>query len=188
MQVLPTTAPTEVSDDPAGTQESDSPSGLPADVETYYKTMVYIEGTAQLMAKLDLATLSNDSTGFLPLFAIPGFMDNRVYATEETLLPDGLAPAWTMALEAKDGILQSFEALLMTTITQAEFSQQLDASEALASEAVAQTEAIAASDYGATAESFALANRAALTEMGEDYQAFASLILVGQSQGEGGSD
>ena len=74
-------------------------------------------------------------------------MDNRVYATEETPIPDGLAPAWARAIEARDGILQAFEALLMTA-NQDDFLAQLGASLALASEAVAETEANSASDYG----------------------------------------
>ncbi len=169
------------------TQESDSPSGLPTDVETYYKTMVFIEGTAQLMGKFDLAAMSSDSTGFLPLIAIPGVMDDRVLATEQTSLPDGLAPAWKKALEARDGILQAFE-MLLTTNSQDNYIKQMGDSLILASQAVAETEAIAASDYGATAESIALANRAALTEMGEAYQTFASMMLVIQSQGEENSE
>jgi hypothetical protein len=183
--VSPTAAPAEPLDSSGSTQESDSSSGLPADLETYYKTMVFIEGTAQLMSKFDLAALSDDSTGMLALIAIPGIMDDRVIATEESPLPDSLAPAWTKALEARDGILEAYEALL-TTASQEDFIQQLGDSEFLASQAVTETEGILAST-GAAEENIALANRAALTEMGEAYQAYASLILVGQSISNEGS-
>ena len=187
IQGPPTAASAELPDRPADTQESDSPSGLPTDVETYYKTMVFIEGTAQIMGNFDLTT-TGEAAGILPLMSIPGVMDNRVIETEETPLPDGLAPAWEKALEASDRILGAFENLMMVSITQDEFIQQLDAIEALASEAVAETEAIAASDYGATTESIALANRAALTEMGEAYQSLASMMLMIQSQSEENSE
>ena len=55
-------------------------------------------------------------------------------------------------------------------------------STALASEAVAEAEAVLAAQYGASSDEIAAANRAALTEMGEAYQTFASMILSGQSQ------
>jgi hypothetical protein len=179
-QQPPAAALVEVSDEPTSAPAADSSSGLPADLETYYKTMVFIEGTAQLMSKFDLAAVSDDSAGFLPLIAIPGTMDDRVLATEKTSLPDGLAPSWEKALEARDGILQAFETLL-TTNSQDNYIKQMGDSLILASEAVAETEAIAASNYGATSESIALANRAALTEMGEAYQTFASMSLLLQS-------
>jgi hypothetical protein len=185
VQQLPAAA-TKSLELPTDLPASEGESGMPADIETYYKTMVFIEGTAQLMAKLDLASLSNDSTGFFPLIAMPGIMDDRVIATEQTPLPDGLAPSWAKAVEAHDGIQQAFETLLMTT-NQDNFLAQIGASLALASEAVSEAEAIAVSDFGATAESVALANRAALTEMGEAYQQFASMILVGQSQADDGA-
>jgi hypothetical protein len=183
----PPTAAVQSLDELADAPAADSPSGLPADFEIYYKTMVFIEGTAQLMSKFDLAAMSDESTGLLALVAIPGIMDDRVIATEESPLPESLAPAWSNALEARDGILQAFETLLMTA-NQDDFLAQLGDSLALASQAVVETESVAASDFGATAESIALANRAALTEMGEAYQTFASMGLLLQSQGEGGSD
>ena len=183
----PPTAAVQSLDEPTSAPAGDSTSGLPADLETYYKTMVFIEGTAQLMGKFDLTAMSNDSTAFLPLIAIPGVMDDRVLATEKTSLPDGLAPSWEKALEARDGILQAFETLL-TTNSQDNFIKQMGDNLILASEAVAETEAIAASDYGATAESIALANRAALTEMGEAYQTLASMGLLLQSQSDENSE
>jgi hypothetical protein len=165
-----------------GIASSDSPSSLPADLESYYKTMVFIEGTAQLMSKFDLTTLSDGNTGMLALIAIPGIMDDRVIATEDTPLPDELAPAWNTALEARDGILKAYEALL-TTASQEDFIKQLNASESLASQAVTETESILAA-AGTSGESLAQSHRAALTEMGEAYQNFTSLILVGQSQNQ----
>ena len=181
-QQPPAAAAVEMSDEPTSAPAGDSTSGLPADLETYYKTMVFIEGTAQLMSKFDLAALSEDSTGMLALIAIPGIMDDRVIATEDTPLPESLAGAWDKALEARDGILEAYVALL-TTASQEDFLKQLGASEALASQAVAETEGILTA-AGASGDSIALANRAALTEMGEAYQAYASMILVGQSQSE----
>jgi len=187
MPVQPTTPAVESLDEPSSVIVESNTSGLPADFETYYKTMVFIEGTAQLMGKFDLTAMSNDSTAFLPLIAIPGVMDDRVLTTEQTSLPDGLAPSWEKALEARDGILQAFE-MLLTTNSHDNFIKQMGDNLILASEAVALTEAIAASDYGATAESIALANRAALTEMGEAYQTFASMGLLLQSQSDENSE
>jgi len=180
-QQLPAAAaPVEVSDEPASTPAGDSTSGLPADLETYYKTMVFIEGTAQLMKKFDIAALSQDNTGLLALIAIPGIMDDRVIITEETPLPAGLDSAWSKALEARDGILEAYEALL-TTWLQEDYIKQLDISESLASQAVADTELILAS-AGSSEDSIALSNRAALTEMGEAYQTYVSMILVIESE------
>ncbi len=181
-QQPPAAAAVEMSDEPTSAPAGDSTSGLPADLETYYKTMVFIEGTAQLMTKFDLASLSKDSTGMLALIAIPGIMDDRVIATEETRLPESLVSAWDKALEARDGVLVAYEVLL-TTASQEEFLKQLGVSEALAFQAAAEAEGILTA-AGASGDSIALANRAALTEMGEAYQAYASMILVGQSQSE----
>jgi hypothetical protein len=180
VQVSPTAALADSLDSSGSTQESDNNSGLPADVETYYKTMVLIEGTAQLMKKFDLTALSGDSTGMLALIAIPGIMDDRVIATEETPLPAGLDSAWSKALEARDGILEAYEALL-TTWLEEDYLKQLDASESLASQAVAETEVILVS-AGSSEDSVALSNRAALTEMGEAYQTYVSMILVIESE------
>ena len=180
IQVSPTAALGESLDSSGSTQESNSASGLPADLETYYKTMVFIEGTAQLMKKFDIAALSEDNTGLLALIAIPGIMDDRVIITEETPLPAGLDSAWSKALEARDGILEAYEALL-TTWLQEDYIKQLDISESLASQAVADTELILAS-AGSSEDSIALSNRAALTEMGEAYQTYVSMILVIESE------
>jgi hypothetical protein len=181
-QQPPAPAAVEMSDEPTSAPAGDSTSGLPADLETYYKTMVFIEGTAQLMTKFDLDSLSKDSTGMLALIAIPGIMDDRVLATEDTPLPAGFESAWSKALEARDGILKAYEALL-TTWLEEDFITQLGVSETLASQALAETEVVLAA-AGASGDSIALAKRAALTEMGEAYQAYASMILVGKSQSE----
>jgi hypothetical protein len=193
-QTSPTTEPGEFQADagsettaaPDSSIVSDGTPGLPADAEAYYKTMVYIEGTAQLMSKFDLAALNNNSTGFISLISIPGLMDDRVIATEHSSLPLDLAPAWEKALEARDGILGAMESLLTASISQDEFNIQIGSISDLASQAVAETEGILASN-GTNEESIALAHRAALTEMGEVYQSIASLYVVGQSQNEGES-
>lgn len=176
----PSAATIEVSDESTTNPAEGLTSGLPIDLETYYKTIVFIEGTAQLMSKFDIAALRENNTGMLALIAIPGIMDDRIIATEQTPLPAGLDAAWSKALEARDGILMAYETLL-TTWLQEDYTKQLSACESLASEAKAETEVLLASG-GASEDSIALANRAALTEMGEAYQSYVSMILVGESE------
>ncbi len=168
---------------------SDNTSDLSTDVEIYYKTMVYIEGTAQLMTKFDWGSMTEDNQGVIvSMMAIPGFMDNRIFATQQTSLPAELTSPWKISLQARDQILASLEALLMISLTQEEFSNQIEASLTLATAAVAETEEIMRSSHDASEDMITIAKRAALTEMGEDFQSIASFFLTAQSQGEEKSD
>lgn len=171
------TAATGLADTPAAV----STSGLPANEEAYYKTMVFIQGTAQMMGKFNLAAISDNSAGVLALIVIPGLMDDRVMETEKSPLPADLSGAWGNALDARDGILGALEGLLSATLSQDEYDQQIGSITELASQAVADAEGVLSAG-GASTESIALANRAALTEMGEAYQTIASLYVAGQSQ------
>lgn len=165
---------------PDGVVAGPSESGLPADVETYYKTMVFIEGTAQLMAKFDLASLTTNQAAFAPLMMIPGVMDDKVIWAQKESLPGSLASAWGKALEAEQGLIAALENLLMMQLSQQEFLQVVAENSALASEAVAETEAVLARE-GASAQAIEALKRAALSEMGEAYQTFASLLAAGQT-------
>lgn len=182
------TVTTEVGPEAAQPTQSENVSGLPADAEAYYQTMVFIEGTGQLLAKLDLAQIqaSDNQTAFVGLFAMPGVMDDRVLAVQQSPVPDALAPAWDEALQSEGGMSQALTALL-TTFSQDDFDKEIAANTAQASEAVSKAEAVLASDYGADEGTILTAKRAALTDMGQTYQAFASAILVGESQSGGGS-
>jgi hypothetical protein len=164
-----------------------SVSGLSADVETYYKTMVFIEGTAQLMAKIDLASItsSDNQAVFLPLMTMPGVMDDRVIAAQQIPVPAGFEAAWEKATEAEAGLTQALQESLMA-YSQEDFLQAVSSNGVLASEAVADAEAVLGSQ-GVSSDDIATANRAALTEMGEAYQAFASFIAAGQAQSDDGS-
>lgn len=162
-------------------------SGQPSEVETYFKTIIFIEGTGQLMRNIDLAQLASNSVEFMPLFSIPGVMDDRVIWAQKEPLPESLAGAWDKALEAEQGLIASLENLLMMQLSQEEFLQVVAENTALASQAVAEAEAVLASG-GASPEQIELLKRAALTEMGEAYKTLASLIVISQSQGNEDSD
>ena len=179
------TVPADNSSSPAG---PDAVTGFPADVETYYETMVFIQGTAQLMAKIDLAaiTASDNQAAFLPLMTMPGVMDDHVIAANALPVPAGLDSAWEKATAAETGLTQALQDFLMA-YSQDDFNQSVASNEALASEAVAEAETVMAAQYGASTEDIAAANRAALTEMGEAYKAFTSMIVIGQSQSDDGS-
>jgi len=174
---------------PFDSSGSDSATSLPAEVETYYKTMVFIQGTAQLMARIDLASImsSDNQAAFLPLMTMPGVMDDHLIAANALPMPDGLESAWAKATEAEAGLTQALQDFLMT-YSQDEFNQAVASNEALASDAVAEAEAVLKAQYGASPDDIAAANRASLTEMGEAYQAFASFIAAGQAQSEDGSN
>ena len=188
LQAAPTTDAAESLDDLGSIQATDNASGLPADAETYYKTMVFIQGTAQLMARIDLAsiTASDNQAAFLPLMTMPGVMDDHVIAAQQIPAPAGFEAAWEKATEAEAGLTQALQDFLMT-YSQDEFNQAVASNEALASDAVAEAEAVLKAQYGAGTEDIAAANRAALTEMGEAYQTFASFIAAGQTQSDDGS-
>lgn len=158
-------------------------ASLPADVETYYKTMVFIHGTAQLMAKIDVEAIfsSDNQAAMLPLLTMPGVMDDRVIAAQRSPAPAGLEAAWDKATDAEAGLTQALQDVLMM-VSQEDFLRAVTSHEALAAAAVAEAESILASQYGASADEIAAAHRAALTEMGEAYKTFASMILAGQSQ------
>jgi hypothetical protein len=175
--------------DPSGASGLETTKNLSADAETYYKTMVFIQGTAQLMAKIDLAaiTSSDNQAAFLPLMTMPGVMDDRVIAANALPMPAGFESAWDKATEAETGLTQALQDFLMT-YSQDEFNQAVASNEALAAEAVAEAETIMAGQYGASPDDIATANHAALTEMGEAYQAFASMIVSGQAQSGDGSE
>ncbi len=64
----------------------------------------------------------------------------------------------------------------------------MTSNEVLASEAVAAAESVLVVQFGVSQEEIAIANRAALTEIGETYQTFASMILLGQAQSDDGSE
>jgi hypothetical protein len=178
--------PIEPGSTPAGASPEEQASGFPAEVEMYYKTTVFIEGTAQLMAKLDLKSLNSNPAGFASLLMIPGRMDDRVIAAQQAPLPVSLGPAWEDASQAEAALMQALEDLLMS-FSQEKFSQAVVANGALASEAVAEAEAVLAAEYGASADDIAAANRAALTEMGEACKTIASMLVVVQSEaGNGG--
>jgi len=162
-------------------------SSWQADVETYYKTMVFIHGTAQLLTKLDIEGLSTNPAGFAPLVMIPGVMDDRVIAANALSVPSGIEDAWSKASTAEAGLTQALQDFLMTYAKEA-FLQRVTTNETLAAEAVAEAEAVLAAQYGVSADEIAAANRAALTEMGETYQTFASYLAAGQTQGDDGSE
>jgi hypothetical protein len=189
LQRPPAAAPVEVLEEPTSAATVVSTSSLPADVETYYKTMVFIQGTAQLMARIDLAgiTSSDNQAAFLPLMTMPGVMDDHVIAASALPVPGGLETAWGKAADAEAGLIQALQDFLMS-YSQDDFIQAVTSNEAMASEAVAGAEAVLAAQYGASADDIAAANRAALTEMGETYQTFASMILAGQAQSDDGSE
>lgn len=184
------TVSTETASPALDTAADPAPSGLPEDVETYYKTMVFIQGTAQLMAKIDLeATFSSPESqaALMPLLGIPGVMDDHVIATEALPVPAGLESSWEKAIQAESSISPALEALLMAG-SREDFLKTIESTTALASEAVAEAEAVLAAQYGASSDGIAAANRAALTEMGETYQLFASMILTVQSQADEDSE
>ena len=164
-------------------------SGLPADVETYYKTMVFIHGTAQLMARFDLAaiTSSDDQSLILMLIAMPGVMDDHVIAANARPVPAGLEQAWAQAAAADAALIQALQDVL-TVYDLDGFAQAVESNEALSAEAVSTAEHVLAAEYGASADEIAAANRAALTEMGEAYQTITSMLLVGQAQSDDGSE
>ncbi len=155
--------------------------------ETYYKATVFIEGTAQLMAKFDLASLTTNQAAFAPLMMIPGVMDDKVIWAQKESLPGSLASAGGKALEAEQGLIAALENLLMMQLSQQEFLQVVAENSALATEAVAEAEAVLVSE-GTSAEGIEALKRATLTEMGEAYQTFASLLAAGQSLGDDDSD
>jgi hypothetical protein len=164
-------------------------AGLPADVETYYKTMVFIEGTGQLLGKLDLteAMSSGNQAAFMPLITMPGVMDDKLIQAEQTPVPDPLAESWDKAAQAEAGMTQALETLL-STFSQEDFDRDVAANTSLASESVKEAEAVLASEYGADPDTIAAAHKAALTEMGETYKTFVSFLQVGQSQTDDGSN
>jgi hypothetical protein len=178
-------APVESNGAPVG----QAPSGLPADVETYYKTMVFIEGTGQLLGKLDLteAMSSGNQAAFMPLITMPGVMDDKLIQAEQTPVPDPLAESWDKAAQAEAGMTQALETLL-STFSQEDFDRDVAANTSLASESVKEAEAVLASEYGADPDTIAAAHKAALTEMGETYKTFVSFLQVGQSQTDDGSN
>lgn len=179
----PGTNPTMAASQDPRSAGGDPVSTLPPDVETYYKTMVFIHGTAQLMAKIDVEAIfsSDNQAAMLPLLTMPGVMDDRVIAAQRSPAPAGLEAAWDKATDAEAGLTQALQDVLMM-VSQEDFLRAVTSHEALASAAVAEAESILASQYGASADEIAAAHRAALTEMGEAYKAFASMILAGQSQ------
>jgi hypothetical protein len=185
----PMTVTTESASSAAESSADSSAPDLPADLEAYYKNMVYIQGTAQLMAKFNWSSLNEDNQGvIMSMLAITAFMDNRVVASEGSPLPPELAQAWEKALQANELIQKAVEGLMTTSLAQDEYVDQIGTSEILASDAVTETEAILASSFGASEETIAQANRAALTEMGEDFQNMASMFLVAQEQGKDNSE
>ncbi len=114
VQGAPTLTPEPVSGGFPGNEVAVSTSGLPADVETYYKTMVYIQGTAQLLAKLEIEGLSSNPAGFAPLVMIPGVMYDRVIAANTLPVPAGLEEAWSKASSAEAGLTEALQDFLMT--------------------------------------------------------------------------
>lgn len=176
-------------DDAASPGQPAEPSltALPAEFETYYKAIVFIEGTAQLMRNISIEDLSSNPAGFAPLMMIPGVMDDKVIWAQKEPLPESLAGAWDKALEAEQDLIASLEQLLMMQFTQESYLQAIADSITLASEAVVEANAGLAAE-GASAEELEALKRAALTEMGESYQTFASLLAAGESMGDDDSD
>lgn len=170
-----------------GAGDATDSSTLPADVETYYKTMVFIEGTGQVMGKLDLNQWTSNSVEFMAVMGIPAAMDDRVVWTQKEPLPDSLGAAWDKALGAEQALMASLENMMMMQLQQEEFLQVVAENTALASEAVAEAEAVLAAE-GASPEQIEALKRAALTEMGEAYKGAASLIVVVETQAAGDSD
>jgi hypothetical protein len=166
--------------------ETDSLS-LPADVESYYKTIVWIEGTGQVMSKIDLNQWAAGSAEFMALLSIPGEMDNRVIWTQKEPLPESLAGAWAKALEAEQALMASLEGMMMVQLSQEAFLQAVADATALASEAVAEAEAVLAEEGAGPDETEAL-KRAALTEMGQAYKAAASMIVIVETERADDSD
>jgi hypothetical protein len=134
--------------------------------------MVFIEGAARVMQEFDLGKLDDNPAGLASLFVLPGVTDDRVASAGQHPVPSSLAPAWEKALEAHSEITAAFESFL-TTMSQDAFVQ-LSQSEALASEAVAEAEAVMATEYGP--EAIAAARSAAVTEMDRAFGDFASFI------------
>ena len=167
----------------AGEARRAESSSLTAAVETYYKTMVFIEGTGQAMRNFDRTQWAAGSAEFMALLSIPGEMDNRVIWTQKEPLPQALAGAWAKALEAEKALMASLENLMTAQLSQEEYLQVIADSTALASGAVAEAKAVLAAE-GASPEEIEALNRAALTEMGEAYKLGASMIVIVESQAE----
>jgi hypothetical protein len=136
--------------------------------------MVFIEGAARLMQEFDLGKLDDNQAGLNSLFVLPGVTDDRVASAGQHPVPSSLAPAWQKALEAHGEITAAFESFL-TTMSQDAFLQ-LSQSEAVASQAVAEAEAVMASEYGVGSEAMAAVRSAAVTEMERAFEDFSSFM------------
>jgi hypothetical protein len=155
----------------------------------YYDAVIFVEGATLRLKELDLGDVFNSGNPavLMPLFSLPGMVEDHILKAQASPVPDGLEAAWAKTLEVSERLSTGLEQILMVMAAEG-FQSELGVLGELASEAVAEVEAVLVSQYGVTQADLASARQSPLAELEEVYQAFGSMMLLGQAQGDDGSE